>query len=289
MNFAFTAIFAAMTAVSVRVCIATSVPEKWRVYEIGPANFAYTLVSVFAGADGRSVMSFNNRRGRTTFVRVGESLGQYSVEGVQSVTSRVFNASINAWERKVTWTAILKKPDGDRLELVQDKPAPGTGLMATVVALDTGEQWVLAGQDRISVAGTNVDVVSLSSTSMVVTVCGSTTTIASISEGEKAWFDRERSRLLDLARQKPERVPATNQVAEAAPDVFLPQRAQARVQPRRVFEIKNQPRFFFGTEYYIPTGFRVSPGTVDQTGRTIVPTVVYPSAFERRITGMSVR
>ena len=156
-----------------------------RVLATEAACFEYTFTSVVSESGGRTVVSLNDLYGRTHFVAVGGSVGDYDVCRLEQETQRVFNASINAFQTRRLSKLILKGPGGESVALGRGETRPEQGLMACLVSLTTAEwQYVRAG-DTITLAEAIIPVKSVSETEVRGSAAGYETTIPMISEPEK--------------------------------------------------------------------------------------------------------
>ena len=106
-----------------------------RVFATEPACFEYLFTGVVSETGGQPLLAFNQRNGRTSFVRVGETLGPFRVAALESKTNRVYNPALNAYLDKPADRVTLTGPQGVRLVLEQDQRLPWPGRVAWLVRL----------------------------------------------------------------------------------------------------------------------------------------------------------
>lgn len=99
--------------------------------------FDYVFSSIVNASSDRPTLSFNHLSGRTSFLKVGDSLDDYLVESVEPRVEEVFNPTISAYQTVKTGTVTLRK-DKEVLVLEMDRPLRQPGLLALVAWLDTG-------------------------------------------------------------------------------------------------------------------------------------------------------
>lgn len=282
------------------LCAVAESLDSLRVYETHPARFEYVFMSVFRGADGKPIMAFNNRQGNTAFAGTGGTVGQFRISGLEAITSRVFDVTVNALQEKVSWHARLeRRSEGgegkarsgtdDVIHLEQGKPCPQPGWMAGVVSMESGSKWEVGENERLMLDGRSIDIVSISKTSVVVSANGARLTIPPIYEVEKMSFDKVREQVaFEKADQWSSGV-TENDKPDAEPDKVAGPQVNVASGRRRIVEIRLPPRWFFGSEYYYPTEFQAVPAIRDSSGRVISPGILAPKRFQRASVGFSVQ
>lgn len=273
------------------VCVAGEECESLRVYETRPATFEYILTSGFASPGGKPILSFNDRRGKTVFVSPGDRLGGYTITSAGTVTTRVFEASVNAWQNSVAWQAVLEMGSSGSVQITLDqgRPCPRAGWMAALVSLDTGSSWDVGEGDAIPVFGKMLEIVSITETSLVARLEGARLDIPAIMAVERMWVDRLQARAASSKVPEAGSVFAGDVETAAAPKPGAAQPVAALPVRKTIIEIKRPPRFCFGTEYYYPGEFQVVPEVRDSTGKVICPAIVAPRTFKRAWSGSDVR
>ncbi|MBU1857275.1 MAG: hypothetical protein KKC28_09870, partial [Verrucomicrobia bacterium] len=261
--------------------------EKVRVFTTESACFEYLFTGVMNGADGQTLLAFNQRNGRTIFAKRGESLGSYRITAFESKTNRVYNASVNAYLDEPSGRVTLAGPGNVAVILEQDRRLPWPGRVAWLVRLDNGTWWNIQEQDVFFMDNQPVAVEEIDEDGVTVTAGQDLQFIRLISSAEKKelnrlWADRKRQeqndRELELQRQREAARPkATGTDSDASYFTY------AR---RPHVEIRGPARFFYGNEYRFPTAFKVSPA-VFANGQIVQQSVVIPTGFETRSCGIS--
>lgn len=284
-------IMQSVAALTMLCCVsahASTVLDAVRVYAIQPDCFEYLFTSVVSEFGGRPVLSFNNLSGETFFVTVGDTVGEYTVNTFEPRTERIFNSSINAYQKKRADRVTLDGPDGKSITLERGKLLPRTGWMAWLVSLDSGNWRRVRRKDMLILGNTKIMIDAISENSVTVSVAGTRHTVSPISEEEK----EEISLLWEKRRkQKEEKAKFAMKRREAeCEQQVVAEAARPRRLPRRVVEVRYPSRLFFGTEYRYPTEFQVItvPGRT-ASGTLTYQTVVVPKRFEARTSGMSIQ
>ncbi|MFC1453977.1 hypothetical protein ACFLQL_02230 [Verrucomicrobiota bacterium] len=255
-----------------------------RVYATEPACFEFLFTGVSASADGKSVLSFNHRNNRTYFVRQGEQLGLYRITAFEQKTNSVFNPSINANLDIIFGRVTLTGPDNTTIILDQNKPLPWPGRTAWLVKLDNGAWWNINEEDIFLIDKKLIIVEEIDEDGVLVAVGQDLAFIQGISSGEKdklqkLWAEKKREEELKaevaMMRRKDEARARAKEKASIG--------GTSRIvynKPGTQVEIRGAPRFFYGTEYRIPTSFQVCPGAYTVDGRFISAPFVLPGNFK---------
>lgn len=197
---------------------AASPRETLRLHAVQPETFDYVFSSVITQSDGSPVLAFTGRDG-TRLLKVGETLGDYTVSAYTPATNRVFNPGVNAWLTVKGGIATLTSPVNGTIGLQQGKAADGPGWRALLLRPDTADTWILRAGDRFVVDGAAVELVSVATTAVVARAAGETFRVPFLTAEE-----RDRFRVARARRQAPaetvERV--VPEVAQAAPPALPP-------------------------------------------------------------------
>ncbi|MEI6149121.1 MAG: hypothetical protein WCS01_08505 [bacterium] len=283
-------------ALAVGVVLATALagaatPDSLRVYSIQPACFDYLFTSVSTGVDGKPILAFNHRNGRTFLVRIGGRLGDYRVAAYEPRIRRVFVPSTKSEREEKVGRAMLETSDGRLLELELAQPLVQPGWMAHLVSVATGEWRLVREQDEWMPAGDRVLVKRISETTVSVLRGDQEDVIPFATSEEKAtlvglWEQYRKQVAMDrkVALQKEEdeaREEARNPLAArtAPPRPFV---------TRRIVEPIARTRAVFGTEFRYPTEFEIRPAVMDASGKIIQPALVIPRNFQTRTSGISI-
>jgi hypothetical protein len=259
-------------------------PEALRVYAVEAATFDYVFTAAMAAGTNR-VLSFNHRTGRTAFRRLGETLGEFTVAAFEPATQRVFNASINTWQERPGGRVTLRARDGSVRMLERGQPLPESGWAAWLIAADTGRGWYVREGDALP-ADAGWTVGRIGSNRVWAAGAGVTNELPWLAADEKgallARLDRQRAALREARRRAEEQRRAEEERA-------LAEARRAPAGPRAVYAPRGMSRTTIGTEYRYPTEFTVIPGLIGPSGQILQETVVVPSRFETRTTGLHFR
>jgi len=262
--------------------------EEVRVFATEPACFEYLFTGVVSASDGQPLLAFNNRNGRTAFVKVGEALGPFRVAAFEPQNRRVYNSSLNAYLDQPAGKVTLAGAGGVAIVLEQDQHLPQPGYVAWLIRLDNGLWWNVQEQDVFFMEDQPVFVEEVDADGITVTAGQDLAFVRRISSGEKKdlqrfWADQKRreqkTRELALQRQ-PET--AKSKAAATTDD-----KASYFTYDRGTHvELRGPARYFYGTEYRFPTEFKALPSFQYVNGRLISSYVVTPSRFETRYSGV---
>ncbi len=261
-----------------------------RVFATEPACFEFLFTGVSDSADGKSVLSFNHRNNRTYFVRQGEQLGPYRITAFEQKTNSVFNPSINANLDKIFGRVTLTGPGEKNIILDQNKPLPWPGRTAWLVKLDNGAWWNINEEDIFLIDKKLIFVEEIDEDGVVVTSGQDLAFIQRISSREKdelqkLWAEKKREEELKaevaMMRREDEARARAKEKATAAKTTYI-----VYNKPGTQVEIRGAPRFFYGTEYRIPTSFKVCPGAYTVDGRFISAPFVLPGNFKTYYSGI---
>lgn len=268
---------------------ATAAFDTIRVYELRPACFEYKFTSVVSDSGGQPVLSLNHISGQTFFARVGDTIGEYTIKAFEPKTERVFNPSINAYQKKDCGKVTLEDSDGKSIILERDELLPRPGWMACLVSIATGNWCHVGDKDIIILDNTKMTINTISLDSVTVSIEGVQYTVPVISESEKEnlsllWEERHKQRAEELKLAMKSR--EAKQEQQVVSEVSRP-----RFRLRRTIEIRYPPRFFFfGTEYRYPVEFQAFPLVSGSDSGTIIRgQVIIPTRFETRTSGIEVR
>jgi hypothetical protein len=261
--------------------------NSWRVLATHPAYFEYAFTSVVTPADPHPNLAFNHISGRTEFARVGEMIGPYRLVEVQARTQMVFLATLNANRPQVTRFAELEAAGGRRIRLEQGKALPQPGRLASLVKVPSGTRWLVQRGSTLPGPTGTLAVVSITEDAVLVRNGTCTQLVASVSAAERdalyrLWEQAQVAKRERAAAQETEVEPPVRNWAAPGPSKSLVRR------PRTTLAVRRPQRMFFGSSYPWPTEFRVLPPVYDRNGQLVRPSVVIPTHFERRDTGISV-
>ena len=280
-------LLAALTILWVIGVRADSLFDSIRVYATEPDFFEYIFTSFVSGSGDAPVLALNHQSGKTFFAQIGDTLGQYKITAFEPHTKKVFNSSINSYLEKQAGKVTLKGPDGQSVVLEQGKRLARTGHVAYVVSLKTGDWRAVRPKNIFSIGSTTAKVNMVTKNSATILVGNAEQSIPIISQEEKEklvllWQERqkkiEEKRKLTAQHQK-EQQKKKAVVKESAP----------QYRPYQSIEIRYPAKCFFGTEYRYPPESQVLPSIWTDSGKLIQPSVVIPTRFETRRTGISVR
>ncbi|MBU4200789.1 MAG: hypothetical protein KKE37_12395 [Verrucomicrobia bacterium] len=260
-----------------------------RVFTTEPACFEYLFTGVVSETDGQPLLAFNQRNGRTSFAKVGETLGPFRVAALESKTNRVYNPSLNAYLNQPADRVTLTGPTGTPLVLEQDQRLPRPGCVAWLVRLDNGLWWNVQELDVFFIDAGPVFVEEIDEDGVTVTAGQEVIFIRRTSSGEKndlnrLWAEQKRqeqkNQELALQRRQEQEAakPKPAATADSGASYFTYERGPH-------VEIRGPAQFFYGCEYRFPTAFRAYPCTQYVNGQPVWSYVVLPTRFETRYSG----
>jgi len=268
------------------VC-ASTVADRLRVTSIVPDSFDYVFMSVVDGQRETPLLALNHRSGRTFFVSQGDTLESYVIREYVPATERVFNESINAWQKKKGGSLLLEASDGTEVVLKRGRLTDWPGRRAWLISLDSGmNRYSVRNRDDIVVAGQRIAVLDVLETNVTVSLGNRVVVVPAITEEEQAHLanqTREReARRQREQREKEELLAQEDEYGEwdsQAADLSPPARV---VRPRRTIEVRSQPKLFLGTDYPYPVEFIALPPAWDADGRCVRAPTYLPTRFETR-------
>ncbi len=263
--------------------------DDLRVWGIQPACFDYVFASEFAGADGRPVLSFNDRSGRTHFLRVGDPLGDYRVAAHTAAVERVYNESVAMWQDRSVGQVCLAGPGGATVVLPEGRRIPWTGWTARIVSLETGLGWAVRAGDAFLVGTTAVAVCAVEVSNVVATADGVATDLSPATDGEadylkRLWADNQRRA---QERERAAAAAAAQQDQPRPPALKFPEERPVPYE-RKVVAMPSRPAITFGGAYRYPTRYVVVPAVWTTCGLPVTPVIVVPASFETRPMGVGV-
>ena len=248
-----------------------------RVWKTYPDAFDLTLTSVFRPNGVTLQAAFNHRRGKTFFAYQGDRIGPYTLHSISSSS-------------KHGAIAVLRDTrTSEAFKLTINTPTPLPDLRAQLADLSTAQLWDVRKLDELTTHG--IRITSISSSNATASSVSGSIEIPPISEAERnilrAIWQQARTQLLAaIAAAKKARADQAERIL--LQEVAL-QRARVQAAQKVQFEIKSQPRFFYGTEYRVPSSyayyytFKPTSG-----GVTPIPQIIaIPTGFETRTTGWS--
>lgn len=243
--------------------------ESLCIYTVKPAVFDYVLTAAFEGADGDVRLTFNDRFGRTHFVRPGDRLGTGAVESYDAESD----------------TAILRDARGDRIELERGAYREEPGYMARVMAPESGASWLVKEGEIFDHAGHRIRVTAIGSHSVSVAVSGRETALAAATEEDMAAFSRVRREREEawaerIAREKEAVLEARRRRDEGVGLVV-------RSKPLTGETLDRDLGFSVGREYRYPTRYDIVP-PVYRDGKVVSPGFAVPTDFETRVCGSGI-
>jgi hypothetical protein len=250
-----------------------------RVHSVQQEVFAYRFTSVVSSREPVT-LAFNHMDGRTVFARVGEVVGDYTLQSF----------SPEGIER-----AVLVGADGKDYALKLGQPLLQPGHVACLVSMANGG-WIYAGDgSQFILAGEEVRVGLDASLDVTLTVDGVSRAVPALSAVERQKIDtlwRERKMVRAEALRKV-RLDKADSDAQARVDRMLagadvPQAKQQPVAEPHV-KVGRRAGFFVGTEYRYPVAFDVIPVvTRGRDGRMTLRGMSVPTRFTTRRSGMGV-
>jgi hypothetical protein len=176
--------------------------------------FEYLFMSVAGVAGGQPCLAFNHLDGRTSFVKVGDRLGAYTVRKYEPRDTQRFNPSLNAMQTEKSGVATLAGADGESFPLEMGKIRAQPGFLAMIGDLKTGAAFYARAGDAIGTGAAQAVVSEVAPEQVTVTADQGTRMIGPPSQEEHAallglWRSR-------LEREKQPEKPAIAQSAESA-------------------------------------------------------------------------
>ena len=248
-----------------------------RVWKTYPDAFDLTLTSVSRPNGVTPQAAFNHRRGKTFFAYEGDRIGPYMLHSISSSSKNGASAVLRDTRTSEAFTLMINTPN----------PLPG--LRAQLADLSTAQLWDVRKLDELATHG--IRITSITSSNATASSVSGSMEIPPISQAERnilqaVWQQSRTQQLAAIATAKKARADQTEKIRLQEAAI---QRAMVQAAPKVQFEIKSQPRFFYGTEYRVPSRYAYYY-TVRPTGNgaTAIPHIIaIPTEFETRSTGWS--
>ena len=257
-----------------------------RVYAVQPAQFEFLFTAAVGASTTNPLLSFNNSRGRTCFVRVGEALGAYRLVAFEPLTQIATNEHTHARIEQRGGRATLQRPDGQKVVLEMGKPLQVPGWRALVVSMTNGAWRIVQDGENVRLDAAAFHVDRVSEAAVTADAGGQSKDIPFVA-------DAEREKLVAMWQQQEEE--QNRQLAQAALPAEEPKSQDNTIditrrlpRPRETVEFTAPASMSVGTEYRYPTRFIVVPGIQTLNGQTISQPIVVPADFETRSSGTSV-
>jgi hypothetical protein len=264
--------------------------ESLRVQETRPAVFDYQFASIVSRAGAQPVLAFNQRDGKSFFLKVGDPLGEYRIVSFDPRSRKVFNPSLNARLEEDCSVATLKKLDGSRVVLERGRWLPQPGLSAVVVHLETDATWTLQAGDALRLDDeAGITVADIRSNAVFLSTAGTRYAVPVITEDERQSLLLVRKELRrQREQQRQQALLDEKEAAErrAAAEAEKKEGAIAREKARREAQAEaaaSRPKQSVSvTDYYLPIQSRSYPVLrVLPDGRVEIHTIVLPPYLDR--------
>lgn len=256
--------------------------SRIRVYTVRPDSVDYVFTAVVSSSEP-PMLSFNDRRNKTHFVRVGERLGMYLVEAFMPGTEKFFDESVGVYREAAAGVVMLRGPDNEVFTLEQDARTPAPGFRAVFISLDTGEVRDARENEVVTLAGTELKTKSISEESVVAAAGGTEDLIPFISDEEKeavlALLARRReeaeNRRRIAARQR-EKEEAAKRLQELEKREAALKALERNLRLSQAAAPAPRTSMFVGSEQAYPTVYQ---SYYDRHGRLVYYRTVYPIEF----------
>ena len=249
-----------------------------RVWSISRDSMDYVFMTSVPQADGRRILSFRHRSGRTAFVNVGEQLEGWTLTEHIRGTKEERNPRSGFVKTVDADIAVLKGDNGNERRLEQGTLFSVDGYRALLVDLNSGQRHDIRAADvivsdskawtveRVSESEVNLKtldkVLPLVSGDEVAMLRKRAQDLASARKRRAAWEQAEQERKKD---------------AEWAQNVRIAPKKQPK--PQKTFS-DIEPKSFFGSYGPVPIEYTILPPLFDNTGRMIRSAVAIPTRFE---------
>lgn len=217
-----------------------SSPDAWRLVGVYSNRFDYTFKSINGASTTNPKLAFNSFDGRTFFVPKGGKLGDYTLESFEMSEKRIFNASIRAYQKKRSASAVLRGKDGEKVVLEMGKPAPRRpGKIARLVKLPTGKTRLVRVGDVVYCSPVPAQITAISAFAVGMVSQGGDWSIPRLSAEERADLvtRRERRRQALVAAQVAQNdgMQRVEVGARAADPIHIP------IRPTRIASVTFDP------------------------------------------------
>jgi hypothetical protein len=256
-----------------------------RVWSISRDSMDYVFMTSMPQADGRRVLSFNHRSGRTAFVQVGEQLEGWTLTEHSRGSREVRNPRSGFVKTVDADIAVLTDDSGFERRLEQGKLFHVDGFRALLVDLDSGRRHDVRADDVVETGSKAWTVKRISESE--VRLRNYDQSLPLISADEVALLRTRVQALATAEKRKVEWDRAERErkkAAEWAQNVVIPQRK--KVAPQQTFA-DVEPKYFFGTYGSVPVEYTIFQPLFDYRGRMIRSAVAIPTRFETHpVSGM---
>lgn len=249
-----------------------------RVWKTYPDTLDLTLTSVFRPDGVRLQAAFNHRNGRTFFVYQGERMGPYMLHKISGAGSRTASA------------VLIDTRTSQSFTLKIDTATPLPGLRAQLADLRTSQLWDFRRLDELPSHGMRIT--SITATNVTASSVSGKLSIPPITQAERntlqtAWAEARSRQLAAIKAAK--RLKDAERAEQLRLEAAAMQAARARMLPNMRVEVKSQPRFYYGTEYRVPSSYAYFyTFKPTASGVALAPQVIaVPTEFETRSAGWS--
>ncbi len=251
-----------------------------RVWSISQDSMDYIFMSTTPQRDGSPMLAFNHRSGRTSFLRVGDRLGDWSVDSFTPYTRTEKNPRTGMEKEIDVGRVSLLSEAGDVRQLEQGQLYPMPGYRAVLIDIASGRRFDVREGDRVEVGGETLEVGPVSSDTVAISAGSEAQSLPVISDDEVATLRQRIETATADARREAERLRKARERREAEDDwsqnVKIPVRPQK--PPPKTFP--TVPQYYFGTYGPIPVEYTILPPMFSRNGRMVRGAIIVPTRFE---------
>jgi hypothetical protein len=249
-----------------------------RVWSISRDSMDYVFMTSVPQADGRRILSFNHRSGRTAFIKIGEQLDGWTLTNHIRGSREEKNPRSGHVKTVDADVAILTDENGTERRLAQGQLFSIDGFRTLLVDLDSGKRRDVRGGDIVEADAKTwtVDRVSKSE----VRLTHSDKSLPLISGDEVAMLRKRAEDIARAAKLRSEWARSEEQrkaAAEWEQKVMLPPKQQDA--PQLTFS-DIEPKYFFGSYGPVPVEYTILPPLFDNAGRMVRSAIAIPTRFE---------
>ncbi len=253
-----------------------------RIWSVSRDSMDYVFMSSTPGVDGSPILSFNHRNGRTSFLRVGDRLGDWLVAGHAPGKREERNPRSGQVKEVDADVVTLEGEDRVARRLDQGKLFTIDGYRTLLMDLKSGRRHDVRGGDVVEADGGVWSVANVSPSSVTLKADGREHVIPLISDAEVASLRQRAADLAAAERREAERVSKVEERRKAeawTENVKIPPREVPTQQ--KTFR-DTEPCHFFGTYGPVPVEYTIVPPLFDSNGRMIRSAIAVPTRFETR-------
>jgi len=251
-----------------------------RVWSVARDSMDYMFMTATPGADGAFVLSFNHRSGRTSFLRVGEQLGDWQVSAHTPARRKEINPRSGLVKEIDCDVVTLRSADGRERELKQGELFMTEGLRTVLIDLKSGRRHDVRVSERVEIGREEWQVNKVLPDSVVLQSGDRECQVPLISDEEVAVLRERASQVAAARRREAERLRKIEERKKAEVWTELVKIPPKRPPPEQKTFRDIEPGYFFGSYGPVPVEYTIVPPLFDNNGKMIRSAIVVPTRFE---------